>query len=349
VAERIYEDRAAGLTLEVEQGYPAELVDLARRTVWGTEGLLYRVHEIEQEIDSGPDPLSLLLHRQGKLVGILLLMRKSVEIGDTRLPVLYGTAIAVAPEYVAQGYGRLIAEQTKRRFLDEAPGPLMFYGYIESENARSLGLARAMGYESVGTFAALVVSRISPSDDPAVEPLDDEEGMLQRLVETYGQHALLDFDLSYRPADFWVLRRANEIVAGVQVKVKCWTVIRAGGLPSFLLRAMPWLPLTRRLLKRGQVFPFLSLGHLYSREGHENDLFCLVEALMKRRGVHAAVAYGDVACPVMSRLRGGRVGLLGRLGVDARAEVMAGFSHVPDDLQQEIRRRPLLISPIDPG
>jgi len=54
MAKIIYEEPSRGLLMRVDEGYPDAFVDLLRNTIWGTEGLRYRSHELEQELQRIP-------------------------------------------------------------------------------------------------------------------------------------------------------------------------------------------------------------------------------------------------------------------------------------------------------
>lgn len=349
MAEIIYEESSLGLSMRVDDGYSDAFVDLLHNTIWGTEGLCYRSHELEQELQRIPRFQMIRLLRGETLIGVYGLAEKVVSVGHARVPALHRMYLAVDRKYLGQGYGKLLVSHTKRHFLDEANRPVMLYGYIEDQNSRSLGLARKVGYQRIGTFQVILFSRLRPRQHPAIERPGDDAELRSLLEEQYAEFALCDLEQSLIPSEYYLIRRGGAIVAGLQAHRKRYSIVALGEwYGKLLLRVLPRTPYLRRLLPDGGL-DFLALGNIYCPPGHERDLCSLLEGVLALSGVHVAMAFLDRDSPVLARLRArGKLGVLSQLGVDSLAHVMAGFNHIAEEIVDEFVQRPLLISPLDP-
>lgn len=351
--EQLYQD--GDLRIELVPGCPQAYAELLEETVWGTEGLRYLDHGVAEVLRTLPDCRSACLWRGEDLVGAYALGFKCLELGGQPLRAVHRMFLTVRPDSGGKGYGRLLVEQVKRRFLDEAEGPVMLYGYIEDANTRSRAISERVGYQQLGSFESTLASRISPHDSPQVRPLGDDPRLIALLLDLYRDHGLVDLPTSLDPTRTWVLERGGELLAAAQVEERRWTVQSLfGGVSDALLWLLPRLPLSKRLFPgsgagRGAAFPYLGLGNLYVAEGQGAAFMQLVEALMHRRGVHAAMWFTGLDCPVGARIKAaGGLGMLSPLGSGSQAHVMAGFHGVAAEQIEELRRRPLWVSLHDP-
>ena len=340
MSEIIYEDPSRGLVMRADEGYADEYVDLLRDTVWGTEGLCYRDLAVERELARIPRFRMIRLLRGETLIGAYGLAGKVISVGEARVPALHRAYLAVDRAHQGQGYGKLLVTEVKRHYLDEAERPVMLYGYIETQNSRSLDLARQAGYRCIGTFQTVLFSRFRPRPHPAVERPGDEAELRRHLEEQYAGFALRDLDQSLLPSRYYLVRRGGEMVAGLQAHRKRYAIV---ALPGW------WGNLLLRVLPDG-VVDLISVGNIYCPPGQEQELCRLIEGVLASSGAHVAVAFLDHDAPLLARLRAGsELGLLSRLGVAPTAHVMAGFNGIGEEIVEALVARPLFISPLDPA
>ena len=144
-----------------------------------------------------------------------------------------------------------------------------------SEIARFLeAILRRLGYQLIGRFRAMTFGRLFPKDSrrifavpPFVKggskggfsprqiplnppftkgevvPSEFQGSFPDRLTEQYRDHALSDFEASFRPENAWVLMENGEVLAGLQVDPQRWEIQAVPGPGGFLaLRALPHIP-----------------------------------------------------------------------------------------------------------
>lgn len=321
---------------------------LLERVQWGTDGLLYRSHDIGEALALVPELRTAELRVGGELVGCYAFAFKDLDVDGFALQAIHRMFLAVDPAHGGRGYGQQLVEGARDLVLAETAGPTLLYGYVEADNTRSLKVTGRGGYATIGRFRGSVLSRLRPADDPAVGTVAANGAEIaERLAEAYAGHALVDLDDSLCLERYQVLRHRGRIVAGAQVLPRKWTVeALPGPLGGTALWLLPRLPVVGRMLP-GRSFDHLCLGNLLIEDGPA--FFRLVEALLARHGKHAALWFADPQCPVAARLEGaGRLGALGGLAGDGLAEVRAGAREVPDAVMNALRAKPVYVSPLDP-
>ena len=345
----IYEDRDRRLVLRCQRTCPPALVALWERIEWGTQGVLYTMPSIAQSIADMSEPYFLTLDEEGELVGGYAFNRTLVGVGDRRYPAFYRSLLATAPSHRGRGLGKLLVEQAKHHFQEIVGQQGILYGYIEEENLRSLEVSRGVGYSPIGTFSVLLLTRFSPKHRCAIEQVAASEcdSVVQGLETLYQDHALTNFEHSVRADDYYILRRANDIVAGIQAKRCRWTIERLPGIGGrILLGALSWESLARRLVDP-QQYEFLRLGNAYVQPGYERDWFALVETVLAKQRLVSGMLFMDKCSPVYQRLiSAGRFSWLNTI-TNISGRVMAGFKNVSEEEIAEIRRRPLCFPPTE--
>ena len=345
----IYQDPGRGLAVFYSPTPSPELLRLLEGTVWGTRGVRYTKHGLAEALERLPAPLFFDLREEGRLAAGGVCLKKTVRVGDNSHEAIFTAALAVDPAQAGQGYGKFLAQQARDWLLGEVKPGTILYGYIEAGNVRALKLGQQVGRQSLGSFEAVLFSRLRPREDARIRcctPGEREE-LVILLHTLYGDHALLDFDHSVRNEDYYILRQGGKIAAGLQAEVQRWHMRSLPGLRGWLLvKLLPVLPvLGRRFDPRD--FRFLKFSNFYLADGREGEAFPLMESLLARHRVNFAMAYMDRRSPLYQRLaRAGHLGVLGA-GLKISAQVMADFKGWSDWEIQAICRRPLHISPLD--
>ena len=347
MSEAIHEE--GDVEIHVKPGWTPEYVELLNRTIWGTEGLRYLSHGIEDELTRLNEFCTVEARSQGQLLGGYGLSTKMVKAGSHQIKAMHRMFLSVDPDRGGKGLGTLLMKNTQRRFLEQSNEPIMLYGYIEEDNSRSLKIAEKIGYQRIGTFNGTLFSRFSPKDNELVVKVNDAAEMASLLDEQYEEYALVDLTDSFNADEYWVIRHDGQIVAGAQALHRRWTIVDLPGIDGwFFVNVLPWLPRLGRLFDEGTLSHLL-LSNIYVRPGFEKSFFDLLSALLARHGVVAAMAFTDIECPTIARLRkAGSFGLLDQVAPSSCAHIMAGFSGISQEVIADITKRPVLISPLDP-
>jgi len=226
----------------------------------------------------------------------------------------------------------------------------VMYAYVESKNERSKNLINQAGYEYIRSFLTIVFSRFTPKKDARVTKLNADEvpGMRDILKEYYSKHSFYTDEFSFFNNGYYVLRENNEIIAGVCVIPTSYRVVNIPGIWGWIMmKIMPVAPYFRRLFKPGE-FRYLVLGALYCREGRENILPDLFEAVCAEEGFHTALTWLDDHSSLFEKLRTNRrMGSLNRILNAKPGLVYASFSNLSAEEKEKFYDSPVYISGFD--
>lgn len=342
------------MEIHSSSNYDRRFVELAERAIWGTNGTLYHLQDAAHDLDRLRSPTFLTLKRGGLTVGAVAHSGRVVECGGRRYPAIYQSMLAIDAERVGQGkgVGKALMTQAHRYALKQLGGRGVVYAYVEDGNARSHRILSGLGYQHLGTFHAILFSRVRPRVDARVSKADDLAcaRVANLLGEQYTQHALVDFERSSLGiACTYVLRdfRSGEIAASVQAVPQRWSIKQLEGLSGkFFVKMLPWVPVLGKIFDP-RDFKFLKIGNAYVRHGCEREFFALIESVLALEGRHVAIAFWDKRCPIYRRIsRAGSFGLLSGLG-QSTARVMACFEGIDEVESADFFDRPLSISPSD--
>jgi GNAT superfamily N-acetyltransferase len=347
----LYEDEARGLRVEVGPERPAGTIELLEKTIWGTHGALYREDNIGDIVRESEWGDYFALYKDGRLIGCFMTtpVRRG-RVGDKVYNIKYDAFFAIEPSLIGQGYGSLFARYIRKYTVETTPPPGIVYGFIDTDNERSVRSMTKAGHYLMSVFLPTSFSPYHPKDDPRVRPLKEEERemMVERLFDLYEGHSLVDCDQSLKVKDYYVLEDGGEIVAGVQTKLRIWTVMKmADPVSTFAFKMLSYIPL-QPWLKPGGRLSFLKLGNIYAKPGREAEFHRLVNAVLARNGLALAMTYFDPRSPVYQRIKeAGKFGIVNTL-TGTKAFLFAGFNGLAEDEIADFKARPAFFSPLDP-
>ncbi|MEL6852682.1 MAG: hypothetical protein AAFP92_29505, partial [Bacteroidota bacterium] len=141
----------------------------------------------------------------------------------------------------------------------------------------------------------------------------------------------------------------GEIVAGVQVRVRQWTVQELPGREGkLMLHVLPHIPILRRVFNP-RAFRFGGFDGLYVKKGHENILPDLFEGVLAAERLHSAMLWLDdqtALFHLIDQLPG--MGLLSPLmGQTAWADVIVRPLNFKQDPVSLLKQVPHYISGLD--
>ena len=207
---------------------------------------------------------------------------------------------------------------------------------------------RSIGYRDIGLMQTKLFSRIYAKDDGAVKEADGVETnrAIRLLTEQYAGHALLDFEQSVLMGNYYILTVKEQIVAGAQIRRMHLSLEKLEGFGGFIaLKVLSFLPHKAYSPKN---FRFLRIGNIYVRPGYESALTRLLEALLARHFVHAAIVFLDRRSIVHNRIEAAtRFGVFSRL-TEESMNIFAAFKGLNDVEINDFAACPINVSPVDP-
>jgi hypothetical protein len=337
-----------GWVLSVADQPDDAIVDVLESVRWGTEGLRFRAHGLRAALLKETGARFLSLRRDGRTLATATLVPRVFEVEGVKFPAWYRTMLAVPEDAQGHGAGLRIAQAIRHQLLDAATDPVMLYGYVETDNTRSMKIQERIGYASHATFEAVSIGPLRARRLPGVERLGeaDRDAYLSLLSRHWDGHVLLDFDQSLRTGDVYVLRRGGEIVAGAQVIVKTLTIESLAGFSGRMVMAIA--PLLARLSPLFALRPtkLTWAGSLFWLDD-PRDLVALVEHVQGELECGSAVLYLDPRSPHAQAVRRVGYGAAGLASPPTVLHMMAGHKGLPEPVIAALRTRPLVLSPLD--
>jgi GNAT superfamily N-acetyltransferase len=329
----------------------ADLISLEEEVSWGTHGTLYKLHNVEHDLELLPNPTFLSLYDNGKLCAVFMQAARTVGVNSQMTcSARYQCLLAVRPGNSGKGFGKHILGEAKRFSLDDLGKSGLIYVYIEDGNERSHRIFNSLGYKRIGGYESCAFSRIHPRDDHRAVLADKNERIIitSLLKDLYADHILTEFDNSVHSSDYFIFKENGKIIAGLQTVPQHWTLVSLPGISgAFFVNIMPRIPFFKTLLDP-PGFHCLRISNVYVREDRESVFFTLLSAVLSRHNLHNAVVQWDPSSPVAKRVSAaGSYGLFGSMSVTS-ASVMACFKNLSQNTIDEICSRPLCISPLDP-
>ncbi len=181
----------------------------------------------------------------------------------------------------------------------------IMYAFIESMNERSKNLVTQAGYEYIRSFLTMAFSRFSPKLDPRVTKLSftERNKMESLLIEYYRDHSFFSTDYSFYGDRYYVLKEADEIIAGVSAIPSVYKVFDVPGIWGWVMMSvLPGIPYFRRLFRPGE-FRYLVFDAIYCKPGKEYLLAPLFESACAEEGFNTGLTWLDDRSDLYDKMR----------------------------------------------
>lgn len=349
-----------------------DILALLERAVIGAEGgMRYTMLNIPEKIKAYGKGISFLaLYKKSDLTGVIGLCRRitsaaGVEYQSTHVRYLtFRSAFqTVASNAVPGEHSTHLQESFKQKVFSLLSKPWNFpekhdaenqkhvmYAYVESKNEASKNLINQAGYEYIRSFLTVAFSRFNPKPDARVTKLSPAEvpAMRDMLKDYYKEHSFYTDEFSFYGNRYYVLKEDNEIIAGVCVIPTGYKVVNVPGVWGWILmKVVPHLPYFRRLFRPGE-FRYLVLSALYCRDGREDLLPDLFEAVCAEENFNTALTWLDDHSKLYESLRTNRrMGTLNRILNAKPGLVFASFTNFDNEEKEKFYDNPVYISGFD--
>jgi hypothetical protein len=349
-----------------------EILDLLKHTVLGAEGgMQYSMQNIPSRIkDYGKSIYFMSLYKKNSLTGVIGLCKRVTTTAGKKYNSTHLRYLSFRSAFqTEEGAGvrkerpSHFQESFKLKVLSMFSKPYDFperpedsgekhvmYAYVESKNERSKNLINQAGYEYIRSFLTVAFSRFTPRADKRVTKLNASgiQEMKEILNSYYSGYSFYTDEFSFFNNGYYVLRENNEIIAGVCVIPTSYRVVNIPGVWGWILmKMMPRAPYFRRLFRPGE-FRYLVLGALYCREGKEDVLPDLFEAVCAAEGFNTALTWLDDHSSLYEKLRTNRrMGTLNRILNAKPGLVYASFSNLSAEEKEKFYDSPAYISGFD--
>jgi hypothetical protein len=350
-----------------------EIISLLEKTVQGAEGggMRHSLQNVAERVRGyGKGLFFLALYKKGSLAGVVgLCRRKTVNCGveydtthvrylavqsafqTTRAPGHHGDRASHVEESFKQRLFAMFKDPggSEEGHLKNVVNYVM-YAYIESRNERSKNLVHQAGFEYIRSFLTVAFSRFSPERNAGVTRLlpDEEPAMARLLAEQYSDYCFYSDEFAFYNNRYYVMRRDGVIMAGVCAIPARFRVVNVPGVWGWMMmKVLPRIPYFRRLFNPGE-FRYLVLSSIYCRQGAEDHLPDLFEAVCAEEGYNTALTWLDDHTDLYETMRTNRrMGALNRMLNAKPGLVYASFSGLSEEEKEKFYDNPTYISGYD--
>ncbi len=224
------------------------------------------------------------------------------------------------------------------------------YALVELNNVGSFELCKNFGLETIRNCRTIPFSRFFPKKDPAVSKLEekDKSQIINLLHQYYKRYNLFFTNNIFRIGSYYVLKKDNDIIAGLQIIPNHWKVDYLPGISgAFILKILSKIPLLSRIVNPKE-FRFAHFDGIYVKKGHEADLICLMESVLADFGLYTALICLDHQSTLCHWLRNsGKLGLLNKFKGDSLVQLVARFDNFSEEEIEQFINRPVYLSAFD--
>lgn len=315
------------VSLELSFGAQPDLLTILSQTYYGTGGLKYR-HQIDiNKVNSVQGAHFFLLYVNGNPAGTFCLSKRTAVCKEISCSAFYGRYLSILPQFGGRGYGLLLKQHAYEYVKRTYNEPFMIYSFIEEKNWKSLKLSKKQGNRCIGTYEALSFSRISPGLASGFERMGTlNKEMFSLLRAFYESYSLVNLTHAGYGNNYFCIRKAGRIVAGVQATPVAWEIASLAGITgSIIMHTIPHIPFLNRLFNP-KNYRFAAFEAIYVEEGYEADLIELLESTLSYLKLNSGLFFGDPKCRITRLLKtSGKLGLLDKVNRRITSRVMASF------------------------
>lgn len=331
--------------ITLQQKPDIKSVDLLKHTLWGTKETVFQHLDTEEHIAKVPDPVFFDLNKNDERIGTCCFSKRSTN--EQNYDVWYSRYFAIDAKRQGGVFGYMILKHIREYFEQNIHQPSVFYAYVDASNIRSHKLVTHTGFKRIRSFETLTFSRLYPKKDKRVTLLiaEEKEHMVDLLQVAYKDYLFWNFDLSFFDGKYFVLKKEDQIIAGIRVHKANWVIKRlAGWSGTLIIKLLPYIPVLSRLFNP-RAFTFAAFDGIYCKAGYEKDFFTLMESVCASLNVSTGIMWLDSGSELYHRLKGaGNWGIMDKLKENIPADVVAAFRYIPEDAQEKIAMRPAYIS-----
>lgn len=226
----------------------------------------------------------------------------------------------------------------------------IMYAFVESMNERSKNLVTQAGYEYIRSFLTMAFSRFSPRRDTRVTRLSlaERRKMESLLMEYYRDYSFFSTDYSFYDDRYYVLKEADEIVAGVSAIPSVYKVFDVPGIWGWVMMSvLPRIPYFRRLFRPGE-FRYLVFDAIYCKAGKEYLLAPLFESACAEEGFNTGLTWLDDRSDLYDKMRTEvKMGALNRMLNAKPGLVYTKFINLTQEEKEPFYDAPAYISGFD--
>ena len=313
------------ISISVGQAFDDEIVNLLKRTIYGTKGPKYQHTGQEIKLANLKSPIFFTLKNKEEIIGFYCLCEREVRVGKEIFLGYYGRYFAVDEHFQGNNYGTQLIKLSTEYLEFNCKSQSILYAYVEENNTRSLNVFQNLGFDSISTLETIIFSRLYPKGNSNIYRLNPTEisTILSKLESHNSTTILRTFENINYQDNYFVIRDKGIIVAGLQANPTRWKIKEMEGFSGkILLKVLPHIPILKRLINP-EKYDFLAIEGLFVEPGYEEYLYDLLEGVLHQFDMTSALIQLDSQSKFLRLFKKKRdLGLLNSLKKDFKTHVM---------------------------
>lgn len=340
--------------LRISDSVSDEIAKLLEQNIVGTPGqsMLYAQTRVGEKLRGLHNSRFASLYLGGRVVGTICFLKREIigeNVAGKAFYIRYFTFLekyrsSAGPQ--RRGKENAIRQEVNRIMAGEGlgiDGEYLLYAYVDPENSRSKRLIDEFGFTRAGVFRTIPFTRFFPRKSENVQLAEGERiHEISALFDSgYQRYSLYTTEHLRGKGDFFFIEKDQRIVCAVQAIPDSWKIISLPGVSgTIMMKAVPFIPLLRRLFRRDYRFVFFE--RVYCESGSEASLEQLFESALVHFSRYTAIFCLDPHSPIYASVKRLRLGLTHRLMGEKEVEIVCKTSSGDNQI-----RSPFYISGID--
>jgi hypothetical protein len=356
---------ASNIIIELDQAIPHTMDQLLESTIYGSQGKLQYSHiNPIVKLQSIANKQILSIKQGDKIIAVVVFVERNNHAHKT----FYVRYVSFINKYKTkrvnagaqnkfqireQGLKSKLMALLHQKLLTESNSqsrPTVLYAYIEEDNLPSVHMSQVFGYEKVRKMQTFVFNRFFPKDHEGVRALAvaERSEMIHLLEQGYHGYNFLELTQLFDTGQYFVYTKDGQILAGLKANIADWKIVHLPGLDGFLIqKILSRLPVFSRIFKKDQL-KFLAFEAIWLKEGHEKELFELMEAVCARQSVYMGMMWFDTECKIGHLIAdSSKLGIINAINKSGQAHILCKFNSVSDEAKQKYFTNPAYISAFD--
>ena len=297
---------------------PESVIELLKNTVIGTNGSLYQLMDTEQKIHQLNHPHFLYIERNGKAIGNVTICERPIVLNQNKVDSLYLRYFAFDTVFQAgeqnhkvnrtssgfQTYLSRLFDTSNMDPVNPKHQKSIYWAFIDPQNSRSFQVNERFGFQSIGKFQTTAFSRVNPKKKVTVSKIkENEKGETLELIKDFYADFNFFSDVHlFDNDDFYILKKGEEIIAGIQANPVHWKIKSLPGASGkFLVKYAHRIPRLKNIINPVN-HQFLATEGLFWKVGFEDHVSDLLEGVLHLTQKNSLLIWTDLNNKMLDNL-----------------------------------------------
>lgn len=325
---------------------PDSGIQLLSSTVYGTKGLRLKHLDARRKLKELIDPDFHVLFDDEKIIAVITFCKRERPLEGIPLGY-YIRYFSVDKTYQHLGVGKYLVSKAVSYYKETLTEPALVYAYIEGENLKSISVSNHFDPVINSSFKVLFFNRFKPKkNDLCYRANETDLAEVNEKLEKHNQ-MYISYNLArigYQD-NYFVLRRKDKIVAGLQAIETNWEVVNNPGFSGFMIQSVfSKIPFINRLAQ-GKKMQFVAVEGVFYDSA--NDFQLLLEHVLAELKQYVAFIYFDIKDHRLKEVENIELGLMSKIQKSPQVNILHFGWKLNDDLEEKLKKGVNYVSAYD--